>query len=68
MVYFGGFFAKMGYFAGFSLNIIYIVGRISATAVAGNILFFSLGGPGGDYTGAHTVIFHGIFLYIIRQI
>ncbi len=49
---------------GFSLNIIFIVGSISATAIAGDL---SLGGPVGDYTGTHTVIFREIFLYIIRQ-
>ncbi len=60
MVYFGGFFAKLGYFAGVSLNIIYIVGRISAAAIAGDIILFSLSGLVGDYTGACTVIFRGI--------
>jgi hypothetical protein len=25
------------------------------------ILFFSLAGPVGDYTGTHTVIFRGLF-------
>ncbi len=61
MVYFSGFYAKLGYFAGFSLNIIYTVGRISATAIAGDIIFFCLAGPVGDYTGVHTVFFHGNF-------
>ena len=61
MVYFGGFFAKLGYFAGFSMYIINFVGRISEAAIAGGILLFSLGGQVGDYTGAHTVIFRGIF-------
>ena len=59
MVYFGGFFAKLGYFAGFSLHIINFVGRISEAAIAGDILLFSFSGPVGDYTGAHTVIFKG---------
>jgi|LakMenE18May11ns_1017448.scaffolds.fasta_scaffold7767195_1 hypothetical protein len=61
MVYFGGFFAKLGYFAGFSPNIIYIVKRISATAIAGDIIFFSLGSTVGHFTGAHSVMFRGIF-------
>ncbi len=54
-------FAKLGYFAGFSPNIIYIANRISATAIAGDIIFFSLGSTVGHNTGAHTVIFRGIF-------
>jgi hypothetical protein len=33
----------------------------SVAAIAGDILLFSLGGQVGDYTGAHTVIFRGIF-------
>jgi hypothetical protein len=36
--------------------------------MAGDILFFSLAGPQGNYTGAHTVVFSaGFFLYIILQ-
>ncbi len=60
----------LGHFAGFSLRIIYNAGGISATATAGDNIFFSLRGPAGDYTGAHTGIFRGIFsIYsIIRQI
>ncbi len=50
----------MIFFAGFSLNIIYIVGRISAAAIAGDIILFSLGGLVGHYTRAYTVIFRGI--------
>ena len=45
----------------FASFIIFIVGNISAAAIAGDLIFFSLGGPVGDYTGAHTVIFRGIF-------
>ena len=37
MVYFGGFFAKLGYFAGFSLHIINLTVRISAAMVVGDI-------------------------------
>ncbi len=59
-------FSQTGLFAGFSLNIIFIVGRISAAAIAWDLILFCLGGP-VDYTGAHTVIFRGIFLYIIHQ-
>jgi hypothetical protein len=35
---------------------IYNAGGINATALARDIIFFSLAGPVGDYTGAHTVI------------
>ncbi len=31
--------------------------------MAGYIIFFSLAGPVRDYTGAHTVIFRGVFVY-----
>ncbi len=48
-------------FAGFSLNSINNAVRISEAAIAGDILLFSLGGQVGDYTGAHTVIFRGVF-------
>jgi hypothetical protein len=53
----------------FYVCIIYIAGRIIATAIAGDIIFFSLSGPVGDYSRAQTVISHGIFsIYsIIRQ-
>ncbi len=64
--YFGEFFCQTGIFAGFSLYIINFVGRISEAAIAGDILLFSLRGQVGDYTGAHTVIFRGFFLYIIN--
>ncbi len=58
MVYFGGFFAKLEFSRGFLYVLfIYISGRISAAAMAGEIIFFSLAGPVGDYTGAPTVIF-----------
>ncbi len=29
--------------------------------MAGDVIFFSLAGPVGDYTGAHSVIFAGFF-------
>ncbi len=35
MVYYGGFFAKLGHFAGFSLHIINVAVRISAAAMGG---------------------------------
>jgi hypothetical protein len=35
VVYFGGFFAKLGHFAGFSLHIIYNAVRISEAAMGG---------------------------------
>jgi hypothetical protein len=44
--------------------IIYIAGRIRTAVMAGEILFFSLAGPVGDYTGAHTVVFsRGFSIY-----
>ena len=42
-------FSQTGIFAGFSLRIIYISGRISAAVRAGDI-FFSLAGPVGYIT------------------
>ncbi len=54
-------FFPTGIFAGFSLHIINLAARISAAAMAGDIIFFSLAGPVGDYMGAHTVIFQGFF-------
>jgi hypothetical protein len=51
-------FCQTGIFAGFSLRMYdLIAGRINAAAMAWDIIFFSLAGPVGDYTGAHTVIF-----------
>jgi hypothetical protein len=43
------------------MYIIYNAGGISATTMAGDIKFFSLAGPVGDYTEAHTAIFRGVF-------
>ncbi len=54
-------FCQTGIFAGFSLHNINLAVRISAAVMAGGILFFSLDGPVGDYTGTHTVIFRGLF-------
>jgi hypothetical protein len=33
--------------------------------MARDIIFFSLAGPVGDYTGAHTVIFREVFFFIL---
>ncbi len=47
-------FSQTEIFAGFSLLYVYLIhiaGRISAAAMAGEIIFFSLAGPVGDYTG-----------------
>ncbi len=47
-------FFQTGNFAGFSLRtvcIIYIAGRISAAVMAWDIIFLSLAGPVGYYTG-----------------
>ncbi len=52
MVNFGGFFAKLGQFAGFSLNILKNVLRISEAAMGGK----------GDITFSAR-----FFLYIIRR-
>ncbi len=60
-------FSQTGIFAGFSLHIINLAIRISAAAMAGDIIFFSLAGPVGDYTGAHTVIFQGFFSVVKWQ-
>ncbi len=42
MVYFGGFFAKLGHFAGFSLHIINLAVRIRTAEMAGDIILFSI--------------------------
>ena len=60
-------FPQTAIFAGFSLNIIFILGSTSAAAITGDLIFFSLGGPVGDYTGAHTVIFQGFFSVVQWQ-
>ncbi len=46
MVYFGGFFAKLGQFTGFSLHIINKGGRVSEAAMggAGDIILYFLRG------------------------
>ena len=62
MVYFGGFFPKLEFSRGFLyLYLINIAGRISAAAMAGDIIFFCLAGPLVDYTEAHTGIFRRVF-------
>ena len=60
-------FSQTEIFAGFSLHIISLAVRISAAAMAGDIIFFSLAGPVGYYTGAHTVIFQGFFSVVQWQ-
>ncbi len=67
MVYFGGFFAKLRHFAGFSLRINNIAVRSAKLRWAGGVIFFSLAGPVGDYIGAHTVIFQGLFSVVQWQ-
>jgi hypothetical protein len=54
-------FSQTGIFAGFSLQLINLAVRISAAAMALDIIFFSLAGPVGYYTGAHTLILRGVF-------
>jgi hypothetical protein len=53
-------FCQTGIFRGVFSKYIKIVGRISAAAIAGDIILFSLGGLVGDYTWAYTMIFRGI--------
>jgi hypothetical protein len=56
---FGGFFPKLEFSRGFLyVCIIYISGRISAAVKAGDIIFFSLAGPVGYYTG--NIIIQGV--------
>jgi hypothetical protein len=61
VVYFGGFFVKLIFFAGFSLYIINFVGRISEAAMvgAGEIIFHNLGALWKDTP--RTVIFLSIY-------
>jgi hypothetical protein len=49
---------------GFSPYIIYNAGGISAVAIAGDIIFFSLAGPVGDYTGP-ILCFFAVFFYTL---
>ncbi len=64
MVNLGGFFPKLEFSRGFLyVYLIYIAGRISAAAMAGYIIFFSLADPVVDYTWAHTAIIRGVFVY-----
>jgi hypothetical protein len=68
VVYFGGFFPKLEFSRGFLyIYLISLVVRISAAAMAGDIIFFSLAGPVGDYTGAPTVIFQRFFSVVQWQ-
>ncbi len=59
-------FCQTGTFRGvFSPYIIYNAGGISAAAMAGDIIFFSLAGPVGDYTGPILCFFAVFFFYIL---
>jgi hypothetical protein len=55
------FFPNWDFRGVFSMHIINFAVRISAAVMAGDIIFLSLVGAVGDYTGAHTVIFRGVF-------
>ncbi len=67
VVYFGGFFAKLEHFAGFSLHIINFVGRISEAAMKGvGELYFITLEPSGR-VHPHTWIFRGLILYYPLQ-
>ncbi len=48
-------------------GVFFTYNKFSAAAMAGDIIFFSLAGPVGDYTGAHTVIFQGFFSVVQWQ-
>ncbi len=67
MVYFGGFFAKLGRFGGFSLRIIKFVARINEAAMqgVGDIIFHNLGSPVEGYT--LILWFFGVSFYSIRR-
>ncbi len=52
MVYFDGFFNKLGHFAGFSLRMYHLHRWISAVVMM------------IDDTGTHIVIFRGFFIYL----
>ncbi len=67
MVYFGGFFAKLGPFAGFSLHIVNFVGRISEAAMKGVGTLYLITLEPSRRVHPHTVIFRHFFLYIIRR-
>jgi hypothetical protein len=54
-------FCQTGTFRGVFFTKITLAVRIPAAAMAGDIIFFSLAGPVEYYTGAHTVIFRGVF-------
>ncbi len=66
MVYFGGFFAKLEFSRGFLsvYHVQYNAGGISAAAMTGDIIFFSLAGPEGDYTGP-ILCFFTVFFSIL---
>ncbi len=65
MVFFGGFFAKLGRFAGFSLHIINFVGRINEVAMkgVGDIIFHNFGAQWKDtpsycdFSGFISIVF-----------
>jgi hypothetical protein len=65
VVYFGGFFPKLGHFAGFSLRINNIAVRISQAAMGGGHYFFWPRWSCGRLHGAHTVFFRRIFFFIL---
>jgi hypothetical protein len=67
LVYFGGFFAKLGNFAGFSLYIINNSVRISEAAMggAGDIIFITSEPSGRIHP--HTVIFWVVFFILFAE-
>jgi hypothetical protein len=68
VVYFGGFFAKLGHFEGFYLHIINFVEWISEAAKKGlgDIIFHKLGAQRRVHP--HTVIFCGVFSIFVARI
>ena len=51
------FFPKLGFSRGF----------LSTAVTAGDIIFFCLAGPLGDYTGTHTVIFRKVSFILFSR-
>ncbi len=57
-------FSQTGIFAGFSLRIFNLYRWYDQRSCDGRVHYiFSLAGPVGDYTGAHTAIIRGVFVY-----
>ncbi len=68
MVSFGGFFTKLGHFAGFSLHIINSAVRISEAAMggAGDIIFHNIGAQWKD-TPSYCNSLRGFFFILFAK-